>query len=202
MYSQYEVFFLQTESYQKASMIHVDNKFNMHVSDTAGDICRTTLGPTGKCTDVHQRPCSGFVEVMAPVFTKEAWTCVWHMIQNDLVHGWGLDWNFWRCADVKIIFSRTYLLRMTMTAFTYIYIYTHMQEPEQQIGVVDAQYVAHHFGFTLGNQRNATVDDNRGAVRYRASHEFGMFKFRLSKADEAQARALAAKAAADGPPRP
>jgi hypothetical protein len=82
-----------------------------------------------------------------------------------------------------------------------IYIYTYMQEPEEQIGVVDAQYVAHHFGFTLGNQRNATVDDNRGAVRYRASNEFGMFKFRLSKADEAQARALAAKAAA-GPPRP
>jgi hypothetical protein len=50
---------------------------------------------------VHQRPCSGFVEVMAPVFTREAWTCVWHMIQNDLVHGWGLDWNFWRCVDVR-----------------------------------------------------------------------------------------------------
>jgi hypothetical protein len=186
------------QSYKK-SMIHVDSKFNMHVSDTAGDICRTTLGPTGKCTDVHQRPCSGFVEVMAPVFTKEAWTCVWHMIQNDLVHGWGLDWNFWRCVDVKILFSRTLLIYEKKRCF--LYIYTYMQEPEEQIGVVDAQYVAHHFGFTLGNQRNATVDDNRGAVRYRASNEFGMFKFRLSKADEAQARALAAKAAA-GPPRP
>ena len=43
------------------------------------------------------------MEVMAPVFTREAWTCVWHMIQNDLVHGWGLDWNFWRCVDVRTL---------------------------------------------------------------------------------------------------
>ena len=55
-----------------------------------------------KCSaDVHKLPCSTFVEVNAPVFTREAWACVWHMIQNDLVHGWGLDWNFWRCVDVR-----------------------------------------------------------------------------------------------------
>ena len=31
----------------------------------------------GKCSDdVHKRPCSAFVEVNAPVFTREAWACV------------------------------------------------------------------------------------------------------------------------------
>ncbi|KAK3121546.1 hypothetical protein QOZ80_8BG0655860 [Eleusine coracana subsp. coracana] len=138
--------------------------YDINVRRNGTEIHKTTLGPTGKCTDVHQRPCSGFVEVMAPVFTREAWTCVWHMIQNDLVHGWGLDWNFWRCVD----------------------------EPEEQIGIVDAQYVAHHIGFTLGSQGNSRVEDSRGKVRARASHEFGMFKFRLSKADMAQAAALLA----------
>ncbi|GJN16485.1 hypothetical protein PR202_gb03482 [Eleusine coracana subsp. coracana] len=143
--------------------------YDINVRRNGTEIHKTTLGPTGKCTDVHQRPCSGFVEVMAPVFTREAWTCVWHMIQNDLVHGWGLDWNFWRCVD----------------------------EPEEQIGIVDAQYVAHHIGFTLGSQGNSRVEDSRGKVRARASHEFGMFKFRLSKADMAQAAALLATKVAD-----
>ena len=50
-----------------------------------------------------------------------------------------------------------------------------MQEPEKQIGIVDAQYVAHHRGFTLGNPGNETLDGSRRKVRQRASLEFGMF---------------------------
>ena len=53
---------------------------------------RSSCGPG----EEGRRPCSGFVEVMAPLFGREAWACVWHMVHNDLVHGWGLDWNFWR----------------------------------------------------------------------------------------------------------
>ncbi|CAL5006859.1 unnamed protein product [Urochloa decumbens] len=132
---------------------------NVRRNDT--EIHRSTS--VGKCsTDIHKRPCSAFVEVNAPVFTREAWSCVWHMIQNDLVHGWGLDWNFWRCVD----------------------------EPEKQIGIVDAQYVAHHSGFTLGNPGNDTADGSRRKVRVRASSEFGMFKARLNNADKAMAAAL------------
>ena len=66
---------------------------------------------------------------MAPVFSRDAWRCVWHMIQvtltllsigsfissynvsflhlivyepkqNDLVHGWGLDFALRRCVEV------------------------------------------------------------------------------------------------------
>ncbi|KAF3622275.1 putative B3 domain-containing protein REM9-like, partial [Capsicum annuum] len=32
-----------------------------------------------------------FVEIMAPVFSRDVWRCVWHMILNDLIHGWRLD---------------------------------------------------------------------------------------------------------------
>ncbi|KAL6278971.1 hypothetical protein ACE6H2_022572 [Prunus campanulata] len=28
-------------------------------------------------------PCTGWIEVMAPVFSRAAWRCVWHMIQGD-----------------------------------------------------------------------------------------------------------------------
>ncbi|KAJ1268286.1 hypothetical protein BS78_07G123700 [Paspalum vaginatum] len=138
------------------------NDTEIHRSTSAGE----------KCTaNVHQLPCSGFVEVMAPVFTREAWSCVWHMVQSDLVHGWGLDWNFWRCVD----------------------------EPEKQIGVVDAQYVAHHVGFTMGNPGNDTLDGSRRKVRLRASNEFGTFKWRLQNADRAQAAARLAQSGAAPP---
>ncbi|XP_040251183.1 uncharacterized protein [Aegilops tauschii subsp. strangulata] len=87
------------------------NGSEMHKTDAGGE----------HCWDVHKRPCSGFVEMMAPVFSRDAWRCVWHMIQNDLVHGWPIDSYFWRCVD----------------------------DPEEQIGVVDAQYVVHHAVPTL-----------------------------------------------------
>ncbi|KAI8551365.1 hypothetical protein RHMOL_Rhmol06G0180500 [Rhododendron molle] len=35
-----------------------------------------------RCTDPHLPPCAAFVEIMAPVFSRDAWRCVWHMIQH------------------------------------------------------------------------------------------------------------------------
>ncbi|KAE8664667.1 pentatricopeptide repeat-containing protein [Hibiscus syriacus] len=68
-------------------------------------------------------PCIGWVEMMAPVFSRAAWRCVWYMIQNDLIHAWGLDVQLGYCAQGD---------RM------------------KNVGVVDAQYVV-HFGLpTLG----------------------------------------------------
>ncbi|KAF3338614.1 hypothetical protein FCM35_KLT17451 [Carex littledalei] len=31
--------------------------------------------------DLNQPPNTEFIEIMAPVFSKDAWRCVWHMIQ-------------------------------------------------------------------------------------------------------------------------
>lgn len=74
----------------------------------------------------------------------------------------------------------------------YIY-FVCVQEPEQQIGVVDAQYVVHHHGFTLGNKGNDTMDGSRRKVRLRSSAEFEILKARLKNADRAQAAALLAE---------
>ncbi|KAM3365353.1 hypothetical protein ACQJBY_015223 [Aegilops geniculata] len=68
-------------------------------------------------------PCSGWVEGMAPVFSKSAWQCAWHLIQNDLVHGWGIDYKFGYCAQG----DRT-----------------------KNIGVVDSEFVVHRGVQTLG----------------------------------------------------
>nr|GEY33047.1 tyrosine protein-kinase [Tanacetum cinerariifolium] len=72
-------------------------------------------------------PCAGWIEVMAPVFSRAAWRCIWYMIQSDLNHGWGLDILFGYCAQG----DRT-----------------------KTVGVVDAEYIV-HYGFpTFGEPQN------------------------------------------------
>ncbi|XP_011013916.1 PREDICTED: uncharacterized protein LOC105117837 isoform X2 [Populus euphratica] len=68
-------------------------------------------------------PCTGWVEMMAPVFSRAAWRCVWYMIQNDLIHAWGLDYQLGYCSQG----DRT-----------------------KNIGIVDAEYIVHYGHPTLG----------------------------------------------------
>ncbi|PIN19753.1 hypothetical protein CDL12_07577 [Handroanthus impetiginosus] len=49
------------------------NKFHRRVYDVRGSV---------KCSDDSEGPpCTGFVEGMAPVFSRSAWLCAWHLIQ-------------------------------------------------------------------------------------------------------------------------
>ncbi|KAD7477378.1 hypothetical protein E3N88_00514 [Mikania micrantha] len=72
-------------------------------------------------------PCTGWVELMAPVFSRAAWRCVWYMIQSDLNHAWGLDILFGYCAQG----DRT-----------------------KNVGVVDAEYIVHYGLPTFGELQN------------------------------------------------
>ncbi|XP_019066661.1 uncharacterized protein [Solanum lycopersicum] len=92
-------------------------------------------GDTGTRCDYTSMapPCTGWIEVMAPVFSHAAWRCVWYMIQNDLIHAWGLDIQLGYCAQG----DRT-----------------------RNIGVVDAEYIVHYGLPTLGEpekKKNSTV---------------------------------------------
>ncbi|XP_034684582.1 uncharacterized protein LOC117913656 isoform X1 [Vitis riparia] len=80
---------------------------------------------SGKICDENSTapPCTGWIEVMAPVFSREAWRCVWYMIQNDLIHAWGLDMQLGYCAQG----DRT-----------------------KNVGVVDSDYIVHYGLPTLG----------------------------------------------------
>ncbi|XP_048138463.1 uncharacterized protein LOC115727890 isoform X2 [Rhodamnia argentea] len=69
-------------------------------------------------------PCTGWVEIMAPVFSRASWRCVWHMIQNDLNHAWGLDFQLGYCVEGD---------RM------------------KNVGVVDSEYIVHPGFVTLGS---------------------------------------------------
>ncbi|WOK96615.1 hypothetical protein Cni_G05322 [Canna indica] len=108
-------------------------------------------------------PCTGWVEMMAPVFSRAAWRCVWHMIQNDLIHAWGLDKRLGYCAQ---------------------------GDRSKNVGVVDREYIVHMGLTTLGqlDEKNASPNSptvrDRFAVRRRSYIESEIFRKRWKKAAE------------------
>ncbi|OMO69272.1 hypothetical protein COLO4_29174 [Corchorus olitorius] len=117
----------------------------------------------GWCTDPHLPPCAAFVEIMATVFSRNAWRCVWYMIQNDLIHGWGLDFALRKCVD----------------------------PPHEKIGVVDAQWIVHQGVPSLGNQGQA--ENGKApweGVRERCRREWNMFQDRMTNAEKAYYEAM------------
>ncbi|XP_031389207.1 uncharacterized protein LOC116201892 isoform X2 [Punica granatum] len=122
------------------------------------EVHKETEERPGWCPDPHQPPCAAFVEIMAPVFSRDAWRCVWHMIQNDLVHGWGLDFALRKCVEPA----------------------------HEKIGVVDSQWIVHQGVPSLGNQGEASEGKAPWqGVRQRCRKEWDMFKKRIAAAEEA-----------------
>lgn len=114
----------------------------------------------GWCPDPHKPPCAGFVEIMAPVFSRKAWRCIWYIIQNDLVHGWGLDFSLRRCVEPAY----------------------------EKIGVVDEQWIIHVGVPSLGNQGEATGGRAPWeGVRARCRYEWDVYTKRWNAADARQA---------------
>jgi hypothetical protein len=134
------------------------HKFHRRVYDVRGSI---------KCSDASEEPpCTGFVEGMAPVFSRSAWHCAWHLIQNDLVHGWGMDMKLGYCAQG----DRT-----------------------KNVGVIDSEYVVHKSIQTLGGPSSKKVSnsedlikrqpvDVRSEIRRQSTSELQIFKRRWEQA--------------------
>lgn len=128
-----------------------------------------------KCTNTSWGPpCTGFVEGMAPVFSRSAWFCTWHLLQNDLIHGWGMDIKLGYCAQG----DRT-----------------------KKVGVVDSEYIFHKGIQTLGGggppgkkgsnseeltkrQHSPSSVDMRAEIRRQSTWELQVFKERWNKAVE------------------
>lgn len=117
----------------------------------------------GWCTDPNLPPCAAFVEIMATVFSRKAWRCTWHMIQNDLVHGWGIDFALRKCVE----------------------------NAHERIGVVDAQWVVHQGLPSLGKQGQPESGRQPWeGVRDRCRREWTMFQDRMSSAEKAYFAAM------------
>ncbi|XP_071931093.1 uncharacterized protein [Coffea arabica] len=105
---------------------------------------------------------------MAPVFSRDAWRCVWHTIQNDLVHGWGLDFALRRCVEPA----------------------------HEKIDVVDSQWIVHQVIPSLGSQGQSEngkapwqgstlkASSSNFMVRERCRSEWAQFQDRLANADK------------------
>ncbi|KAL4285044.1 hypothetical protein GQ457_16G011530 [Hibiscus cannabinus] len=120
------------------------------------EVHKFTQEKPGWCSDPRFPPCAAFVEIMAPVFSQEAWRCVWYLIQNDLVHGWGLDFALRRCVTPA----------------------------HEKIGVVDSEWIVHKVTPTLGNQGEPHgAVSPRDAVRIRSKIEWAIFQKRITDAD-------------------
>ncbi|KAG4198734.1 hypothetical protein ERO13_A05G104200v2 [Gossypium hirsutum] len=137
-----------------------NNGLTWQMTKRRGDreVHKVTEEKPGWCSDPHLPPCAAFVEIMAPVFSREAWRCVWYMIQNDLVHGWGLDFALRRCVEPA----------------------------HEKIGVVDSQWIIHQVIPSLGSQGKS--EDGKPpweGVRMRCKKEWSMFQNRLANADKA-----------------
>ncbi|XP_058090205.1 uncharacterized protein LOC131236788 [Magnolia sinica] len=80
-----------SEIHHRITIRNKTGKLHRRVYDFRGSL---------NCSDKSRGPpCTGWVEGMAPVFSRAAWRCVWHLIQNDLIHGWGLDMKLGYCAQ-------------------------------------------------------------------------------------------------------
>ncbi|KAL3358850.1 hypothetical protein AABB24_015771 [Solanum stoloniferum] len=137
-------------------------------------------GPGRRCYgDSTEPPCTGWVEMMAPVFSRASWRCAWYIIQNDFVHAWGVDFQLGYCAQGN---------RST------------------NVGVVDSEYLVHYGLPTLGGAENekssleqginpkqesspnkmglpeSHPSDARNAVRKQSLAELERFKNRWKKA--------------------
>ncbi|XP_058194397.1 uncharacterized protein LOC131311087 isoform X2 [Rhododendron vialii] len=127
------------------------------------ELHKETEEKPGWCKHPLMPPCAAFIEIMAPVFSRDAWRCVWHLIQNDLVHGWGLDFALQRCVEPA----------------------------HEKIGVVDAQWIVHQTVPSLGNQGQAENGKPPWqGVRERCRREWKMFQDRLSNADKAYNKSM------------
>ncbi|KAK1398422.1 Zinc finger protein with KRAB and SCAN domains 5 like [Heracleum sosnowskyi] len=137
-----------------------NNGLTWQMTKRRGDreVHKDTEERPGWCSDPHLPPCAAFVEIMAPVFSREAWRCVWHMIQNDLVHGWGLDFALRRCVEPA----------------------------HEKIGVVDSQWIIHQVIPSLGSQGVSEAGKAPWeGVKQRCRSEWALFQDRLTNADQA-----------------
>ncbi|XP_075646475.1 uncharacterized protein LOC142617477 [Castanea sativa] len=142
-----------------------NNGLTWQMTKRRGDseVHKVTEERPGWCNDPHVPPCAGFVEIMAPVFSRDSWRCVWHMIQNDLVHGWGLDFALRKCVEPA----------------------------HEKIGVVDSQWIVHQSVPSLGSQGQAEIGRAPWeGVRERCGKEWTMFRDRIDNAEKAYFEAM------------
>ncbi|KAH9331029.1 hypothetical protein KI387_003137, partial [Taxus chinensis] len=146
------------------------------IRNKTGRVHRRSFNYRGNKSCSFEPPCAGWVEGMVPVFTRAAWQCTWNLIQNDLIHGWGMDMKLGYCAK---------------------------GDHTRNIGVIDSEYVFHKgiqlLGGPSANKSSLAVApaqrsmiramssgkvDPRSEIRRQSSAELQVFRRRWDRAVE------------------
>ncbi|PQQ07222.1 uncharacterized protein Pyn_15374 [Prunus yedoensis var. nudiflora] len=134
-----------TDIHHRITIRSRKKKFHRRVYDIRGSV---------KCTEASQTPpCTGFVEGMAPVFSRAAWHCTWHLIQGD------------RTTKVGVVDSEYIVHKGIQTLGD---------------GGLSARKVSNR-GKT-SKKRGASGFDVRTEIRRQSTREFSIFKERWNNA--------------------
>jgi len=137
--SSYEYLFLwdedlDVERFWPQDYLETCRAHKLALSTPAYDLHRTTKNSTWKLMVQREKNSSSslahmgsttstssgvrktnFVEVSAPVFRSDAWSCVWETVHNDLASGWGYD-LLWYNACKDIVGNATGVLDFNVVA--------------------------------------------------------------------------------------
>ncbi|CBI18593.3 unnamed protein product, partial [Vitis vinifera] len=120
-----------------------------------------------KCSNISEGPpCTGFVEGMAPVFSRSAWRCTWHLIQvNFCLWSIQIDESIVSSDDYKILailFTLRILDPFKISGGKYIFvsvvaIFDYRKkcgilqgDRSKKVGVIDSEFIVHQGIQTLG----------------------------------------------------
>lgn len=73
-------------------------------------------------------------------------------MQNDLVHGWGLDFALRKCVEVYLSLFKFVLKFHQHVSSSWNSFGPRLQPAHEKIGVVDSQWIVHQVVPSLGNQ--------------------------------------------------
>ncbi|KAL9297038.1 hypothetical protein ACSQ67_022934 [Phaseolus vulgaris] len=141
-------------------------------------------GGRGKSCDENSSgpPCTGWVEMMAPVFSRAAWRCVWYMIQ---VHHFPILILLYFAERLDPCMGSRYAARLLCPGMLSSLI---LGDRTKNVGVVDAEYIIHYGHPTLGgldlHKVSSGAKDHRVDVRRQSYHELQVFRKRWQKAVE------------------
>jgi len=131
-----------TLGFNTTHYVHLLREHDLHITQPAiqagpvsWPITRRVPGAVlHRCSreEIAVSPC---VEMMAPVFSRRAWACVWFMLQDDLVHAFGVDLAWHVCAPGGF----------------------------KSMAVIDAEPLKHRGLPTLGGEHAAWVNQRRRA---------------------------------------
>ncbi|RZC46439.1 hypothetical protein C5167_039390 [Papaver somniferum] len=187
------------EIHHKITIRKRSKKFHRRIYDNRGSV---------RCSDASQGPpCTGWVEGMAPVFSRSAWHCAWHLIQVNLLFTYSQFCPYLCLYLCSASSDQNYLCKAEWSEKNDLVHgwgmdmklgYCAQGDRTKKVGVIDSEYIVHQGVQTLGGASSRKVKNNvleepvqkrrspevdvRSEIRRQSTLELQVFKQRWEKA--------------------